>query len=212
MGVKVADESGLLIDGPESRITLVLAHGAGAPMDHPFMNVVAEGVAKAGIRVVRFEFPYMAQRRLSGKRPGPNSAAVLMQTWRDVIKQLGDPDHLVIGGKSMGGRIASMVADDAEVRGLVCLGYPFHPAGKPERLRTEHLQGLSTTALIVQGERDALGNRAEVAGYDLSPSITVHWMTDGDHSFKPRKSSGRTEADNLEEAVAASVAFVQALD
>ncbi len=118
------------------------------------------------------------------------------------MAQLGGVERLVIGGKSLGGRIASMVADEAGVRGLVCLGYPFHPPGKPEQLRTEHLQMLRTPALIVQGTRDALGSREEVAGYRLSPSIRIAWIEEGDHSFKPRKSSGRTEAQNLSEAIA----------
>ena len=96
---------------------------------------------------------------------------------------------LLIGGKSLGGRIASLVADETEVAGLVCLGYPFHPTGKPEQLRIEHLKSIHTTTLIVQGERDPFGNRQEVAGYKLSKHIRVHWLPDGDHSFKPRKAS-----------------------
>lgn len=108
--------------------------------------------------------------------------------------------------------MASMIADDAGVDGLLCLGYPFHPAGKPERLRVEHLGSLQTPTLIVQGERDALGNRQEVSTYALSPAIAVTWMADGDHGLKPRKASGRTEAENIDDAVNAVAAFALDLD
>jgi uncharacterized protein len=196
------EPSDFLFDGPrDASITLVLAHGAGAPMNSTFMNVVARGVAGDGIRVARFEFPYMRERRPGGPRRAPDPGPVLKQSWLAAIAQLGGADRLVIGGKSLGGRIASMVADEAGVRGLVCLGFPFHPPGKPERLRTKHLETLRTPALIVQGTRDALGSRDDVAGYRLSTSIRIAWIEDGDHSFKPRKSSGRTEAQNLSEAI-----------
>jgi uncharacterized protein len=111
----------------------------------------------------------------------------------------------------MGGRIASMVADEVGARGLVCMGYPFHPPGRPDKLRTGHLESLRTPALIVQGTRDAFGTPEDVAGYRLSPSIRVVWLEDGDHSWKPRASSGRTEAQNIGEAVAAIRDFVASL-
>ena len=196
-----------LIDGPGDAPTLVLAHGAGAPMDHPWMDRVAALLAGEGVRTVRFEFPYMATRRTTGKRPGPNPSKVLEAAWREVIDDLG-AEGLVIGGKSMGGRIASMVADEAGVAGVVCLGYPFHPPGKPDRLRTAHLKAIGTPVLILQGERDPFGQREEVAGYALSGQVRVHWLTDGDHGLKPRKASGRTEAENLAEAVRAAARFV----
>jgi predicted alpha/beta-hydrolase family hydrolase len=186
---------------------LVLAHGAGAPMDHPFMDHFANALSSRGVRVARFEFPYMAQRRSTGKSKPPDREPTLRATWLDVIEQLG-AGGLVIGGKSMGGRIASLVADEAQVAGLICLGYPFHPAGNPKTLRVEHLRNLRTPALIVQGERDPFGNREEVAGYRLSRNINVHWLVDGDHSFKPRKSSGRSEHDNLNEAVEVIAEFI----
>ena len=111
----------------------------------------------------------------------------------------------------MGGRIASMIADESGVRGLVCLGYPFHPPGKPGQLRTRHLKGMSTPALILQGERDPFGTPEEIAGYDLSPRIQIGWIADGDHSFKPRKQSGRTERQNLEEVVSRILGFIGSL-
>ena len=177
--------------------TLVLAHGAGAPMDSDWMNDVADVLAGHGHGVLRFEFPYMAERRRTGRKKPPNGQGILLETWREVVAQLGQPDSLVIGGKSMGGRMASLVADELGVRALICLGYPFHPPGKPEKTRTEHLRDLATPTLIVQGERDTFGGREEVDGYELSTAIEVAWMPDGDHSFEPRVRSGRTLADNL---------------
>ena len=191
----------LLFDGPPSaRTTVALAHGAGAPMDSPFMEFFAKGLGKHGFRVARFEFPYMATKRATGKGRPPDREPVLRSTWLQVVEALG-AKGLVIGGKSMGGRIASLVADEACVAGLVCLGYPFHPVGKPDRLRVEHLRTIKTPTLILQGERDPFGSGEEVGEYKLSRAVKIRWIEDGDHSFKPRKSSGRTERGNWEAAL-----------
>jgi predicted alpha/beta-hydrolase family hydrolase len=198
-----------LVDGPKTAAkTFLFAHGAGAPMDSPFMQRVAEGVAASGVRVIRFEFPYMQRRRETGKRGAPDPPRVLMQSFRDAIEEGGGSRELVIGGKSMGGRIASMVADDAGVLGLVCLGYPFHPPGKLEKTRTSHLESLRTPTLILQGTRDSFGSLEDVRGYKLSKAIQIEWLEDGDHSFKPRVRSGRTEADNVRAAVALAAEFI----
>jgi uncharacterized protein len=198
----------LLFDGPsDAERTIVLAHGAGAAMDSPFMGLFATGLAGRGFRVARFEFPYMASYRKTGKKKPPDRQDVLQATWKRVVDMLG-PKGLVIGGKSMGGRIASLIADEAGVGGLICLGYPFHPVGKPQRLRVSHLQEIQTPTLILQGERDPFGSRQEMATYKLSPVIRVAWIEDGDHSFKPRKSSGRTEPENWEAAIEEIVSFV----
>jgi predicted alpha/beta-hydrolase family hydrolase len=200
----------LLIDGPRGAgRTIILAHGAGAAMDTDFMNAFARGLAKHGLQVVRFEFPYMAARRDTRQRRPPDREPVLRETWLRVIGSV-KAENLFIGGKSMGGRIASLVADEAEVAGLVCLGYPFHPTGKPEQLRVEHLKTIKTPTLIVQGERDPFGTRQEVAGYKLSKNVRIHWLVDGDHSFKPRKSSARTQDENWAEGVDAVAAFANA--
>jgi uncharacterized protein len=202
----------ILFDGPdEAPHTLVLAHGAGGPMDSGFMTTVARGVADRGFRVARFEFPYMHAQRLGARRGAPDREPVLRESWLETIQRLGGGGRLAIGGKSMGGRIASMVADEAAVRGLVCLGYPFHPPGKPEKLRTAHLADLRTPALIVQGERDPFGTREDVAGYTLSPAIRIHWIEAGDHSFKPPGKSGRTEAGNVSEAIGVVADFLAGL-
>ncbi|MCR9213306.1 MAG: alpha/beta hydrolase [Proteobacteria bacterium] len=200
-------ENGITSDLP----TLILAHGAGAPMDSPFMQDFAEIGAEAGLHVLRFEFPYMQLRRQEGSRRPPDRQPKLLNSWRDAINQAGGPANLVIGGKSMGGRMASMIADEMGVKGLVCLGYPFYAPGKADRPRIDHLKGLSTPTLILQGERDAMGNRETVPGYDLSSKITFSWLEDGDHSFKPRKKSGRTEAENWRQAVDEMAGFVRNL-
>lgn len=201
----------ILLDGPEKAPwTIALAHGAGAGMRHRFMSAFAAGLGERGFRVARFEFPYMAAFSRDGKKHPPDREPKLRQAWHDVIEELGR-DRLIIGGKSMGGRIASLVADEEKVRGLVCLGYPFHPVGQPERLRVEHLRTLTTPTIIVQGTRDSFGTRDEVAGYTLSKAIQVHWLEDGDHSFTPRKSSGRTEAQNWDEALDTIAAWTRTL-
>jgi predicted alpha/beta-hydrolase family hydrolase len=203
-----APELNLLWDGPaKASRTVILAHGAGAAMDTQFMNAFAHGLAERGIRVARFEFPYMATQRVTGKSRPPDREPILRETWLRVIESV-KAKSLFIGGKSMGGRIASLIADEAEVAGLVCLGYPFHPTGKPDQLRVEHLKTIQTPTLIVQGERDPFGTREEVVGYKLSRKVQVHWLRDGDHSFKPRKSSGRTEEGNLAEGVDVVAGFV----
>ena len=206
----------ILFTGDESApMTVALAHGAGAPMDSPFMVAFAEGLAARGLRCARFEFPYMAGRREDGKKRPPNPARILLETWREVIGDIG-MERLVVGGKSMGGRMASMVAaameaEGAALRGVVCLGYPFHPPGKPEKLRTEHLETLKTPTLICQGTRDTFGTREEVPAYPLSEAIRLEWLEDGDHGFKPRKASGRTEQQNWDQALDAIAAFCRSL-
>ena len=206
-----------LVDGPtEASHLFVFAHGAGVGMAAPFMETVAQHIAAAGIRVVRFHFPYMEDMVRTGQRRPPNGGRILRQSFAEVIRHCIDrehcpPDRLIIGGKSMGGRVASMIADEHKVAGVVCLGYPFHPPRQPLKLRTEHLRTLRTPALICQGERDAFGTRAEVGSYPLSRSIRLHWLTDGNHDFQPRRSSGIAPDANLISAADAAIAFIRAL-
>jgi predicted alpha/beta-hydrolase family hydrolase len=182
-----------LFDGPEdARVTILLAHGAGAAMDSPSMTATAKALAAEGFRVARFEFGYMAARR-DGHRKPPPKAETVMPEFVAAVDDLGPTNGpLLIGGKSMGGRVASMVADPlfeaGRIAGLVCLGYPFHPPGRPAQLRTKHLGGMTSPALIVHGTRDEFGSREEIAGYDLSKTIEMHFVEDGDHDLKPRKS------------------------
>ena len=198
----------MLSTGPEAAPTLLLAHGAGAPMDSSFMEEIARLLAERGARTLRFEFAYMATRRREGSKRPPDRMPKLEFAFRDAYAEaqgltVGQP--LFVGGKSMGGRVASHIVDDLEAAGLICLGYPFHPPGRPEKLRTEHLPGIQASALIVQGERDPFGKREEVSGCTLGPSTTIFWTPDGDHDQKPRKASVFTHADNLD-AVATAVA------
>ena len=199
----------LLHDGPEGGPVFLFAHGAGAPMDSDFMDAIAGGLAGLGARVVRFEFSYMARRREDGKKRGPDRMDKLEARFEEVAAGF-DAGELFIGGKSMGGRVASRVAAKLGVKGLVCLGYPFHPPGKPERLRTAHLAELDVPALILQGERDPFGKPDEVEGYVLSEAIEVAWIGDGDHSLKPRKRSDYTLEGNMEDAVGRIWAFMGA--
>jgi uncharacterized protein len=202
----------LLFDGPDGGSPiLVLAHGAGAPMDSPFMTGVTERLAAMGHRVARFEFPYMARRRAEGTRRPPDRQPILLDSWRKVIGHLGGAENVVIGGKSMGGRMASLIAAEMPVRGLLCLGYPFHPPGKPEKTRTEHLAALDVPGLILQGTRDPFGRPDEIAAYRLSDRTTVHWIEDGDHDLKPRKSSGRDHAAALDEIAEVASGFLRSL-
>lgn len=188
----------------------IFAHGAGAPMDSVFMQGMAERLAARGLAVLRFEFPYMAQRRLNGGKRPPNPQAQLLDCWRAVHAQVRQhvTGPLAIGGKSMGGRMASLVADELGADALICLGYPFYPAGKPEKPRVAHLAQLKTRTLIVQGERDALGNQPAVLGYTLSPAIEMLWLEAADHDLKPLQKSGFSHEQHLERAADAIVAFL----
>ena len=219
VSTSVVDAEGRLVnESPQAPLgLLLLAHGAGAPMDSPFMAAMAEGLAACGWRVVRFEFPYMARRRQGGPRSAPDRLPKLEQSFRDQLQREASQHAaglpLFIGGKSMGGRVASLVADglaeQLDLRACLCLGYPFHPPGKPESLRTEHLQRQRTATLILQGERDAFGRRAEVEAYPLAPTVQLAWIPSGDHSFKPTRSSGLSEADAWGMAVQAADAFLR---
>ena len=191
-----------LFDGPDGApATVLLAHGAGAPMDSPFMAAIASGLGRKGWRVVRFEFGYMARMRESGRRQGPDRMPLLQEAFRQQVRlelAAWPQRPLFVGGKSMGGRVASLLVDElaatAGVRGCLCLGYPFHPPGKPLTLRTEHLAELQAPTLILQGERDPFGKREEVESYGLSPQVQVKWIACWDQRFKSTKESGLSEA------------------
>lgn len=191
----------LTIEPNNGFATLLLAHGAGGAMDSPAMQKSAEALAEVGFRVVRFEFQYMAARR-DGLRKPPPRAEKLLSEYRDAVHALHNHGPLFIGGKSMGGRVASMAADglyaEGRTSGLICLGYPFHPPDKPQNPRTAHLMNLQTPTLICQGSRDPFGTRKEVAAYEISDRIDIFWLEDGDHDLKPRKRvSGFTASDHL---------------
>lgn len=201
--------------GPQdSETTLLLAPGAGAPMTSPWMEQISVLLADAGFCVVRFDFAYMTAR-LAGSGKPPPKAEALVAEYEAAVEALGARRRLLIGGKSLGGRVASLAAqslfDEGRIAGLVCLSYPFHPPKQPESLRTKHLKTLTCPTLIVQGERDPFGVPSEVAGYGLAPAIAVHWATDGNHDLAPRKSSGATLDGNLSGAVREIVRFAKEL-
>jgi uncharacterized protein len=206
-----------LVDGPSNApFTIILAHGAGAPMDSQSMTAAASALAAVGLGVVRFEFGYMAARRSSEGRKPPPKAEMLIPEYKAVVDAIAGSGRLVVGGKSMGGRVASMIADDlhaaGKIAGLLCLGYPFHPPGKPQQLRTKHLAKLRTPMLICQGTRDEFGTRDDVASYSLSGSIEVLWLEDGDHDLKPRKKiSGFSTGDHLKTMATTVRAWVERL-
>ncbi len=177
-------------------------------MDSAFMNTIAEGLSEKGVRVLRFELPYMQERRETGKKRPPNTQKVLLDCWRSVIDKAELYGPVFIGGKSMGGRMASLLADDVQVKGLICLGYPFHALGKPEKTRVEHLQKLSTPTLILQGTRDAMGSQSRVLEYVLSKAIKLVWLDDGDHDLKPRVKSGITHQNNLDSVIQHIITFI----
>ncbi len=187
-----------IIDGVANKgPTFLFSHGAGAPMDTGFMNFFAQGLSNKGFRVVRFEFDYMLERRKTNKRRPPDRLPKLLEAYLSVIKKFPETP-LIIGGKSMGGRVASLIASEYPqlIKGCICLGYPFHPPRKPEKLRTAHLEDISTKTLICQGERDRFGTKADVNTYILSKNIHLFWAPDGDHDLKPRKSFSLTEEEN----------------
>lgn len=189
-------------------LRLLLAHGAGAGMDHPFLVSLCEHLAGDLLQVVRFNFPYMARSLEEGRRRPPDRAPVLLQCWREMIERFADRP-LLLAGKSMGGRMAAELADESKAAGLVLLGYPFHPSGKPERWRGEVLKCMTTPTLLLQGERDSFGNRCELTDFAFSAAVQVVWIPDGDHSFAPRRSSGHSEAANLSLAAARIIDFAK---
>lgn len=187
----------------------VFAHGAGAGMESDFMQSVAEGLAIQSIEVVRFDFEYMQKAKALSKKRPPDKFEKLQVYFQQVLADLANEMPLFIGGKSMGGRVASTILDNSPAIAAVVFGYPFHPPGKPEKLRTEHLQALTKPMLVLQGERDTFGKQAEVESYTLSESVQLQFLPDGDHSFKPRKSSGKTLQENVEVAVKLAASFIQ---
>jgi hypothetical protein len=195
---------------------LLLAHGAGKGAANPFLDTIAEGVVDSGVRVVRFNFPYMETMLRTGKTKLPDSGEVLRKCFSDVVMHCIEREqvpakYIIVGGKSMGARAASMVADRHQVGGVVCLSYPFHPPRKPEPLRITNLQTIQTPTLICQGERDPNGPREEVEQFSLSKSVRFHWLADGDINYKPHRTSNRSHQQNMADAVEAVNRFIVAL-
>ena len=199
----------------DAKARFIFAHGAGAGMDNEFMDSVATGLAARGIEVVRFNFPYMQLQSESGKKRPPNRMPALLEYYQQVLAEHATDLPLFVGGKSMGGRAATLLLADEltqslkNVLGVVVLGYPFHPPGKPDKLRVDHLANMHCDCLIVQGERDTMGNAQEVAGYGLPDKVRVEFLNDGDHSLKPRKASGFTHQQHIDSACDRIAAFIE---
>ena len=189
------------------------AHGAGAGIETPFLTAMAGLLAQRGIATYRFAFAYMTTQQHGGTRRPPRAES-LIDEFRAAAAAMPTDVPVLIGGKSMGGRVASLVADELHGRGciagLVCLGYPFHPPNKPDQLRTRHLLNLACPALFVQGERDPFGTRAEVETFSLSPAIRVVWARDGDHDLAARRGRG-SAPDNRTAAADAVAEFASGL-
>jgi uncharacterized protein len=201
--------------GPtDARWTLLLAHGAVAPMDSPFLNTTCALLADQGIATLRFEFAYMAGRRDGGKKRPPPKAELLMPEYVAAVAEAraAATTPLFIGGKSLGGRVASLVAaslwNAKQISGLVCLGYPFHAPNTPDKLRTVQLIDITCPTLIIQGTRDPFGTKAEVEALTLSAVVGFHWADDGDHDLGPRGASGFTRKGNLSAAASTIQAFI----
>jgi predicted alpha/beta-hydrolase family hydrolase len=193
---------------------VLLAHGAGADMNAATLTTVADALAAAGVPSLRFNFPYRAAGRRAPDRP-PVLEAAVREAAAELARLTKLPvERLVLGGRSMGGRICSIVAADADepiaALGLVLLGYPLHPPGHPEKLRIEHFPGMHSPVLFVSGTRDAFGTPQELKRYakKVKGPAAFHWVETGDHGFKPLKSSGATVESVLGEVAGAVVEFV----
>jgi predicted alpha/beta-hydrolase family hydrolase len=192
---------------------VLLAHGAGADMHAATLTTVADALEAAKIPSLRFNFPYKAAGRRAPDRPPVLEAAL-----REAVAELADrsklpPERLVLGGRSMGGRIGSIVAADDGALGLVLLGYPLHPPGRAAQLRVEHFPRLRMPALFVSGTRDAFGSPEELQRETktMKGRVAFHWVESGDHGFKPLKASGLAVGEVLADVAAAVVAFVTGL-
>ncbi len=197
-----------------AKAQVIFAHGAGANMTHEFMDEITKLLNGRNINVLRFNFPYMDKRALLGKKYPPDRMPKLLDCYQQVIEYVQTQDEadslpLFIGGKSMGSRAAASLLSKEQgldfehassINGVFCLGYPFHPAKKPEKLRLAPLQLATKPVLIVQGERDTLGSKAEIDEYSLSDLCQCVFLEDGDHSLKPRVKSGFTYEQHLSKA------------
>jgi hypothetical protein len=197
-------------------ITLILAHGAGAPADSVFMTHLGNALAGAGVKTMRFEFPYMERTRIDGRKRPPDRQPALLSHFRQVIRAVSRENggKIIVGGKSMGGRMASLLAAEPELvsrlGGCVCFGYPFHRPGKPDRWRVEHFGRFHCPVLIIQGARDPFGKRKEVDDCPMviSSVCRIHWLEGGDHDFRPLVRQPETQDQLIESAAKTAAAFL----
>ena len=208
VGERAGEVSGLLLRPDGARLLYVLAHGAGAGMRHPFLETVAQLLGERGVGTLRYQFPYMERR---ASRPDPPAvAAVAVRAAVAEAGRVAPGLPLVAGGKSFGGRMTSTAQAEARlpgVRGLVCLGFPLHPPGRPGDSRAEHLAQVHVPMLFLQGERDDFADPTLLKPVikRLGARATLHLVEGGDHSFHVLKRSGRTDVDVMSELVDAIV-------
>ena len=202
----------ILINGPiEAKNILLLAHGAGASMDSVFMNTISEGLNKNGIMTIRFEFPYMKKRRL-GKNSFPDNIEVLCEFYKNLylkIKKKNPNKNIWLGGKSMGGRVSTIISKSLAIKGVIVFGYPFHPINKTYKLRLESLQLSGPPILIIQGNRDKFGSYDEVIKYKINKLNTIFWVEDGDHSFNTLKKSMFSTEESIVKAYNEASLFIK---
>lgn len=206
----------LAIYGKATLGRLLLAHGAGAGHQSPFMRQYVTSLASRGVQVLCIDFPYMQQMLETGtRRPPPPIAQTLEQfsEWYALLSGLFT-EPLWVGGKSMGGRVATLLASqptyEQALPGVIVAGYPFHPTKAPDKLRLDHWPGIECPLLVLQGERDPFGTRDEVESYQLPSNVQLGWLKDGDHDFKPRRISGFTQTVLIDEATQFAASFVRA--
>ena len=202
----------ILINGPkEAKNILLLAHGAGAPMDSTFMNTISDGLNNNGIITFRFEFPYMEKRR-SGKNTFPDKLDVLCDFYKKIyfnIKKINPDKNIWLGGKSMRGRVSTLISRSLDIKGVIVFGYPFHPINKLDKLRLESLQLSGPPILIIQGTRDKFGTITEVKKYKIHKNNTIFWIKDGDHSYNTLKKSGLSSKDAIVQAYNEASIFIK---
>ena len=202
----------ILINGPkEAKNILLLAHGAGAPMDSMFMNTISDGLNNNGIITFRFEFPYMEKRR-SGKNTFPDKLDVLCDFYKKIyfnIKKANPDKNIWLGGKSMGGRVSTLISRSLDIKGVIVFGYPFHPINKLDKLRLESLQLSGPPILIIQGTRDKFGTITEVKKYKIHKNNTIFWIKDGDHSYNTLKKSELSSKDAIVQAYNEASIFIK---
>lgn len=197
-----------------SKVVLILAHGAGAPADSTFMEELSAALEREGIGTIRFEFPYMQKRRQDGKKRPPDREPVLLEYFSGVIDrvraELGSGSLILVGGKSMGGRMASILASRRDdIDGVICFGYPFHPPGKLDRWRTAHFRDLNCPILVLQGTRDPFGKPDELADHQQElEAIDLRWLEGGNHDFQTLKGQPQTQSELIAQAARETRIFV----
>ena len=202
----------ILINGPkEAKNILLFAHGAGSSMDSVFMNSIVKGLNKNGIITIRFEFPYMAKRRI-GKNTFPDKIIDLCVFYKNLyfqVKKKYPNKNIWLGGKSMGARVSTIVSRSIDVNGVIAFGYPFHPINKIDKLRLESLQLCGPPILIIQGTRDKFGSIYEVKQYKIHKNNTIFWIEDGDHSYKTLKKSKFSSEESIAVAYNQASLFIK---